>query len=164
MVETLKAGVDVMRAPVTLRIQGRSENPHMGVNMGLPRLVPRMRESDRQGLGRCGWVPIGLRTFFRIIEAWGLSEEEGASLLGFDHKPSESDIGIDPLKRVSHTLGIYRALHILIPSTAGADGWIKKPNDNPLFDGKSAIEYMLANGLNGIKAVRKYLFAELNCW
>jgi hypothetical protein len=108
-----------------------------------------------------GMVPIGLKTFFRIIESWGLSEVEGASLLGFDHKPTESEIGVDSLKRISHTLGIYRALHTLLSSTAGADGWVKKPNDNPLFGGKSAIEFMLTNGLDGIEAVKKFLFAQM---
>ena len=108
-----------------------------------------------------GWVPIGLKTFFRIIEAWGLNEEEGASLLGFDQKPAESEIGIDPLKRISYTLGIYRALHTLLADVQGADGWIKKPNDNPLFGGRPAIEFMLANGLEGIEAVKNYLFAQM---
>ena len=111
-----------------------------------------------------GLVPIGLKAFFRIIEDWGLSEEEGASLLGFDHKPAESEIGIDPLKRVSYTLGIYRALHTLLRNAEEADGWVKKPNDNPLFGGKPAIEYMLANGPEGIEAVRTYLFAQLSGW
>lgn len=111
-----------------------------------------------------GWVPIGLKVFFRIIEAWGLSEEEGASLLGFDHKPTESEIGVDPLKRISCTLGTYWALHTLLPDKQGADGWIKKPNESPLFGGKPAIESMLANGLEGIEAVRNYLFAQLNGW
>jgi hypothetical protein len=111
-----------------------------------------------------GWVPVGLKVFFRIIEAWDLSEEDGASLLGFNHKPAESEIGIDPLKRISYILGIYRALHILLSDVQGADAWIKKPNDDPLFGGKPAIESMLANGLEGIEAVRNYLFAQLNGW
>lgn len=111
-----------------------------------------------------GWVPIGLKTFFRIIDAWGLSEEEGASLLGFDHKPAESENGIDPLKRISYTLGIYRALHTLFTNAEGADAWIKKPNVDPLFGGKPAIEFMLANGLEGIEVVRNYLSAQLNGW
>lgn len=111
-----------------------------------------------------GWVPLALRTFFRIMEAWGLSEEEGASLLGFDHMPAESEIGLDPLKRISYTLGIYRALHTLFTNIQGADGWIKKPNDSPLLGGKSAFEFMLANGLEGIEGVRDYLFAQLNGW
>jgi hypothetical protein len=111
-----------------------------------------------------GWVPVGLKVFFRIIEAWGLSEEDGASLLGFNHKPAESEIGIDLLKRISYILGIYRALHTLLSDVQGADGWIKKSNDSPLFGGKSAIEFMLANGLEGIEVVRNYLFAQLNGW
>lgn len=111
-----------------------------------------------------GWVHIGLKAFFRIIEAWGLSEEEGVSLLGFDHRPTESEIGIDPLKRISYILGIYRAIHTLLPNVQGADAWIKKSNDSPLFGGKPAIESMLTDGLEGIESVRNYLFAQLNGW
>lgn len=109
-----------------------------------------------------GLVPIGLRAFFRIVEAWGLREDDGVSLLGFDHVPTESEIGIDPLKRISNILGIYRALHTLLSDPRAADGWIRKPNDNPLFGGRPAIEYMLANGLEGIESVRQLLFGIMH--
>lgn len=130
----------------------------------LPPFLEEVR-SDNELLAMAiekGLVPVGLRAFFRIVEAWGLREDEGLSLLGFDHVPTESEIGIDPLKRISHILGIYRALHTLLPNPRAADGWVKKPNENPLFGGKAAIEYMLANGLGGIESVRKLLFGIMH--
>src|SRR5919199_6650083 len=88
-----------------------------------------------------------LRTFFKIAEAWGLSVAEQRALLGWPatstfYKYKGRDHGtlaFDTLTRISLVLGIYKALQILYPDAALADGWVKLPNANPMFGGRPAL-------------------------
>ena len=106
-----------------------------------------------------GLVAVGLKVYFRMMELWGVSGEEGAALLGFDHRPIEAEIGIEPFKRMSHTVGIFRALHTLL-SRDSANAWIKKPNSAEIFGGMPALE-LLRTGTPGFEAVRSHLAAAL---
>ena len=109
-----------------------------------------------------------LRTFFRIAEAWRLSGMESRALLGWPafstyHKYKAGDVGTlsyDTLMRISLVIGIYKALHILYPDAGLADRWVKLPNLNPMFVGKSAIAYMAGNGIDALNQVRRLLDAR----
>lgn len=127
-------------------------------------LYPRSGQgiSDEEILSRAvekGWVRVGLKAYFRMMELWGIGDEEAASLLGFDHRPVEAEIGIEPLKRISHTIAIFRALHTLL-SEGPANAWIRKPNTAEPFGGKPALD-LLRTGTEGFEAVRCYLAAAL---
>ena len=106
-----------------------------------------------------GLVTVGLKVYFRMMELWGVGGEEASVLLGFDHRPIEAEIGIEPFQRMSHTVGIYRALHTLL-SRDSANAWIKKPNSAEIFEGKPALE-LLRTGTPGFEAVRSHLVAAL---
>ena len=83
----------------------------------------------------------------QIPKAWGLTKDEMTGLL------TQEDM-------ISHVLDIWEALDILIPNHQ-ALAWVKKPNDNPLFGGESALNLMLQGRLG---EVRNYLFSQLNSW
>ena len=102
---------------------------------------------------------IGLQTFLRIIEAWGLLESEGLKLLGLDHLPETGALTVDQLERISHTLAIYKALHTLLNETS-ANAWIQKPNQAPLFGGRQALDLMKC-GTQGFRDVRTYLIGQV---
>jgi hypothetical protein len=106
-----------------------------------------------------GLIPGGLKAYYRIMELWDIGEEEASVLLGYDHRPDVTEIGIDPLKRISHTLGIYRALHTLL-SHESANAWVKQPNTAELFKGRPALE-LLQKGTQGFEQVRSYLATNL---
>lgn len=106
-----------------------------------------------------GLVAVGLKVYFRKMELWEIDEKEAAALLGFDHRPMEAEIDIEPFKMLSHTVGIYRALHTLL-SRDSANAWIKKPNSAEIFGGKPALE-LLRTGTHGFEAVRSHLAAAL---
>lgn len=115
----------------------------------------------------------GLRAFFEIGRKWGLSTEEQKALLDqearstfFEWKKdaSRARLGRDQLERISHVLGIYKALRILFPDPKAADAWVKKPNEAYLFEGRPALELMLAGGIPGLLAVRNYLDAQRGGW
>ncbi|MCF7695595.1 MbcA/ParS/Xre antitoxin family protein [Mycetohabitans sp. B2] len=115
----------------------------------------------------------GLRAFFNIAHDWQLSVDEQLVLLGspgrstfFKWKaaPDAARLSRDTLERLSHLLGIYKALQILLPQPDLADGWVKRPNSAPPFNGKRALDRMLAGNLSDLVAVRQYLDAMRGGW
>lgn len=116
---------------------------------------------------------VGLRAFFNIARDWGLNTDAQMVLLGtpgrstffkWKSAPESADLKRDTLERLSYLLGIYKALQVLLPSTAAADAWVKKPNTAPLFGGKSALDRMLGGNVADLVAVRQYLDARRGGW
>jgi len=113
----------------------------------------------------------GLKAFFRIGAAWGLSTVEEMRLLGdpsratffkWKRDPATANLGRDTLERISCILGIYKALQILLPDPAVADAWVHKANT--AFGGRTALERMLAGNVGDLHAVRQYLDAARGGW
>jgi hypothetical protein len=109
----------------------------------------------------------GLRAFTRIAELWHLSVAEQLSLLGTSRstyfkwrKEAQPKLPRDTLERLSYLLGIYKALQLLLPDDRVADEWLRRPNDAPLFGGKSALERMLSGNVADLYTVRQYLDAQ----
>ncbi len=117
-------------------------------------------------------APAALRTVFNIADSWELSSKETRILLGSPpestfYKWKSGRVGVvsrDLLERVSYVLGIYKALQLLLPAPSAADAWIKRPNDAPLFNGKSALEVMLSGNVADLYLVRQYLDGERSGW
>jgi hypothetical protein len=112
-----------------------------------------------------------LRTFFRIAEAWGLSNDEQMTLLGTERstyykwkRERDGLLSKDTLERISYILGIYKALHILLPNDQAADTWIRRPNTAPVFGGKSALDRMRSGQVSDLYVVRQYLDAQRGGW
>ena len=109
---------------------------------------------------------VALKTFFNIMEKWGVKNELQMIMLG---RPSQgtfynwkkgkaASIPVDTLERISYIMGIYKALGILFPTRAQADSWPKKPNG--AFDNQSAIEYMTKGSIAQLIDMRRYLDAQ----
>ena len=113
-----------------------------------------------------------LRTFLRIVDLWGLSVAEQMTLLGASGRPTFLKWRTDPnvvlprdtLERISHVLGIYRALQTLLPDERAADAWIRRPNTAGLFGGRSALDRMLSGQMADLFVVRRYLDAQRVGW
>jgi len=109
-----------------------------------------------------------LTAFFNITAAWELSADDERLLLGlpprstfFKWKSERSaKLGADTLERISYVMGIYKALHILLPTAEAADAWVKKPNTAAAFGGKSALDRMRGGRVLDLADVRRYLDAE----
>ena len=114
----------------------------------------------------------GLRTFFRIAEAWALTNDDQQRLLGcgrstfFDWKAGRIKSALDAatLERLSHIFGIYAALQILLPVAERANAWIKQPNTAPLFGGGTALERLRGGQVSDLFVVRQYLDAQRGGW
>lgn len=106
--------------------------------------------------------------FFNIAAAWQLTADDERVLLGapprstfFKWKSERvAKLSQDTLERISYIMGIYKALHILLPTPAAADAWIKKPNAAVITSGKSALERMRGGRVVDLADVRRYLDAE----
>jgi hypothetical protein len=121
--------------------------------------------------GRSGSISLGgpgLRAFANIAEAWGLTVADQLKLLGIASRSTffkwrrerEPRLPRDTLERLSYVLGIYKSLQILLPDAKAADEWVRKPNNAPLFGGRSALERMLTGQVADLYVVRQYLDAE----
>lgn len=111
----------------------------------------------------------GVRSFFRLAEEWQLSEAEQIILLGLPpdfeldrwrHGDIISANG-ETLERISYLLGIYKAIHTLLPIPDQANRWMRAPNSAPMFGGRSALDRILRGSIADLRSVRAYLDAQL---
>jgi antitoxin Xre/MbcA/ParS-like protein len=108
-----------------------------------------------------------LKAFFNITARWQIRDEDARALLGgvsngpyYQMKKNPDRVlDADTLVRISYLIGIFKALHIL-HSEPLADEWIRLPNANRIFGGKSPLAYMRAGGLPAIEIVRRLLDAR----
>lgn len=117
-------------------------------------------------LAKAGPAKVGrvTRKLFQGVAAdWALSEAERAGVLGLPNVQAyrhwlETDgpVAAEALERVSLLVGIYRALLAQVPS--GQTGrWLRQ--SLAVFDGRSASQVILSDGLAGLYRVREYLDA-----
>ncbi len=109
-----------------------------------------------------------LQAFTRIANLWGLSAGDQRTLLGsipestyfkYLKNPQAARLSRDTLERISHILGIFKSLNVLLPRHESADTWIRRPNNAPLFKGRTALDYMLSGRFEDLVSVRHYLDA-----
>src|SRR5947209_1747832 len=83
-----------------------------------------------------------LQAFGQIAKLWGLSVAEQRALLGgipestyfkYLKYPQRARLSSDTLERISHVLGIFKSLNVLLPRHEAADAWIRRPNTAALF-------------------------------
>lgn len=107
---------------------------------------------------------IALKAFFGISEKWGINAEQQRILLGtklstlYRWKSAKAiELSADTLERISYIIGIYKALRILLPTEAAANQWLYKPNQAPLFSGRTALDKLLKGHVVDLADVRRYL-------
>lgn len=113
-----------------------------------------------------------LRTFFNIVKVWNLNNEAQRALLGWPpestfYKYKAGDPGAlsyDTLTRISLVIGIFKDLGVLYAEDDLAHRWITLPNNNPMFGGRSALDFLMENGIDGLYQVRRLLDARRGGW
>lgn len=112
----------------------------------------------------------GLAAFFEIADRWRLAADEAMTLLGrppratfYRWKRGEvGATGVDLLERLSHVIGIHRALHTLYPDTAYADAFVRRPSPLPPFNGAEPLALMLGGAVSDLYVVRQALSARVH--
>lgn len=108
---------------------------------------------------------VALKAFFNLAREWELARDEQVILLGGPsvrtyHRWKVGDVATlprDTLERISVLLGIYKAVHILLPVRAQANSWVKRANK--AFGGETALDVMLKGRVDHLYRVRRYLDA-----
>jgi hypothetical protein len=127
------------------------------------KMVHSETDADEAAMSRAG-----LAAFLKIAQLWGLTTAEQRTLLG---SPASSTwqswqeaapdvLPRDTLERISHILGIYKNLQLLLPDEAAADAWIRQPNEAAAFGGRAALARMLSGDVRDVRDVRRYLEAQ----
>ncbi|MDE0152313.1 MAG: MbcA/ParS/Xre antitoxin family protein [Gammaproteobacteria bacterium] len=114
-----------------------------------------------------------LPAIFNIFSDWNLKGAQQMVLLGLSNEktlynwknqPEKAKLTRDLLERASYILGIYKSLQILLPDRTLADQWLSTPNDNPLFNGTTPLDRLLAGQVVDLATVRNFLDAERGGW
>ena len=125
-----------------------------------------MQELNETNHALDSMTQVGLRAFSEIADLWKLTPEQKAMILGrqsgiglADQSKSESSEPhlTEVIIRISYVLGIYKQLNILLPVSAQADAWIRKPNSEKLFNGASALDFVLKDPEHHLPLLLAYL-------
>ena len=130
--------------------------------------LPDVREPPAS---RRDLAPTAIRAFASLAAIWKLTGAQQARLLGLEptqlstlykwkSQPKRANLSHDTLDRISYLVGIYKALHLLLPDDAAADAWVHRPNSAPIFGGRSALALMLGGSMRELFLVRSYLASE----
>ncbi len=107
-----------------------------------------------------------VKAVVRAADFWGLTNAEGAALFDVPTatwsrmKAGEfrGKLDHDKTMRASLIVGIFKGLRLLFNGPL-TDGWPKRPNTGPLFDGQTPTAYMIERGIPGMMAVRQHIDA-----
>ena len=103
------------------------------------------------------------RAVINVFARWGVSDVDAATILGgisakTFRRWKDRDygrVGRDLADRMSHLLGIHKALRIIFSDPHAGYAWVR--SDNAAFQGKSALEIMKYGGMEHIVRIRRYL-------
>jgi hypothetical protein len=130
-----------------------------------PALPDLSRPEDRRRLSGAA-----LKALFNIIKHWQIRDEDARELLGgisngayYQLKQNKGSsvktLERDRLLRISYLIGIFKSLNILY-SQRLADQWMQLPNTNPIFAGRTPLDYILRGGTPAMDVVRRLLDAR----
>ncbi len=109
------------------------------------------------------------RAAVNLFRLWDITDEQAAVLVDLPVRTyrrwkagEQGRMSRDGKARLSHILGIHKALRLVFREPQRGYGWIKAAND--AFSGTSALTVMLGGELTDLMRVRRYLDAERGGW
>jgi hypothetical protein len=108
----------------------------------MPATSVQYQDDERQAMARAAAT---------LLAHWGVSNVTAGSLL--------NGASGEQTERAAVLLGIHAALRQIFPDGDQAARWVGAMN--AVFDGKSVIDVMQADGLAGMQRVKAYLAAEI---
>lgn len=119
-----------------------------------------------------GQIQTAFKVVLNIFDKWHCSTEESLTLLGlkrstwFKYKsaPESASFSPDLKERISYILNIHAALRILFSKPESVYAWVRKPNQAPFYNGRSAMDIMLQGRVVDLWAVASRLNAERGGW
>lgn len=108
-----------------------------------------------------------MRALELLAGAWQLAPSEVSALIGAPEAElarwlrEPSTIPDAAVERISLLLTIYRALGTLFSGQEPALTWVKRAHNWEPLEGRTALGFMISEGLPGIRLVRDYLEAQI---
>jgi len=113
-----------------------------------------------------------IRAFRKLAGLWQLDMSDQLALLGLRETQKATyyrwlrearagsrslKLDRDQMARISHLLAIFEALGQLFQVPEQADGWVRRPNSHPVFQGRPPLERLVRGGMEDLIAVRAYV-------
>ena len=166
--EPVKVELKDGRDPLSLLLERRAR-AFAGLQLppsSSPAATAATSEASLEGLSEPAFV-----AFTFLADRWDLTLSERAQILNlpeaefhqWSSEPSRP-LSEDTLTRISHLLSIYSALAVLIPDEAQAYAWMKRPNQNALFGGRTPLSFLIQGPTTSFAAVHKLMYARMNVW
>jgi len=132
--------------------------------LGYPRAVGPQTFADPDDRARL--TPAALEAVRNLANAWALTGDEAAALLGVSTSTWDriradqwrQTLSQDQFTRVSALTGIFKGLHLLFADGL-ADAWPRHRNAGPLFDNLTPIDAMQRGGIPQMLDVRRHVDA-----
>lgn len=106
-------------------------------------------------------------TALNILNKWDCTEKEKMAILGvgrstlhkYQSAPESARLTADLLERISYLLNIHALLRTLFENPDNIYGFVRMPNHNPFFGGKTPMEIMSSGLVTALYEVYKHLDA-----
>ena len=107
----------------------------------------------------------GMLAFTEIAKLWGLTVAEKLDLLGLEERQKANlynwqnnenlKLDRDKRERLSHILGIFKNIELLVPNEEEADSLVRRKLSAPIFEGMTVLEKM-RRSIPDLLEVRRY--------
>lgn len=113
-------------------------------------------------------IQTAFKVVLNIFDKWHCTTEEALILLGlkrstwfkYKNAPEHASFSHDITERISYILNIHAALRILFSNQDSVYQWVRKPNTDPFYNGRSAMDVMLQGRVVDLWSVSSRLNAE----
>lgn len=93
---------------------------------------------------------VGFKAVNNIFDKWGVDLGQRLAMLRlprstyykYCQNPDSIKLDSDQLTRISYILNIYAALKIIFNNGDNVNGFVKMPNHNPFFNGRTPLDIM----------------------
>lgn len=104
-----------------------------------------------------------LTTAANILEKWGASKEQAATILRIPKSsfykylksPETTKLDDDQLRRISYLLNIHASLRIIFENPENVYGFMTKPNHNAYFNGQAPLSLIEKGDFGALYEVHK---------
>ena len=106
---------------------------------------------------------IGLKAALNILTKWDCSTIEKQAILGmakstfykYQNRPENATLSHDQIERISYILNIHAALRIVFSNPENVYGFMKMPNQNSYFSGRTPLEIIATGQFSSLYEVFK---------
>jgi uncharacterized protein (DUF2384 family) len=143
-----------------------SRNRHiLEAEAAMDRAVPEPFEADDSGQEGV----LLLSAFRKAATALGLALPEQAAILGISRAALVSwkvnpGLDSDKLDRMALFVGLFGLAGSAFPGERGAEGWLRRPNANPVFGGKPPLALLLEGRFESLLRTYDHLQTCVRVW